>query len=102
MSNVAGRLTLLRATVLTRPGVQVLSILPQLEKLDEQPVSSDEVSAARRLYPDLPPAPQSPAPSARASTSYGPCCAYSPAPQQIATHSITMSGRRKMYLLRLM
>ena len=64
---------MLGAKALTPPGcgVQVLSILPQLEKLDEQPVSAEEVSAARRLYPELPPAPQSPAPSARASGSYG-------------------------------
>ena len=50
---------------------QVLSILPQLEKLDEQPVSADEVAAARRLYPDLPVAPQSPAPRARLSGCHG-------------------------------
>ena len=49
----------------------MLSILPQLEKLDEQPVSLEEISVARQLYPDLPVAPQSPSPAARGSSSYG-------------------------------
>ena len=54
-----------------RPSMQALSILPQLEKLDEQPVSAEEVSVARHLYPDLPTAPPSPVPAACASSSYG-------------------------------
>ncbi len=74
-ANATGGPTVLTAepSTLREYAVQVLSILPQLEKLDEQPVSSEEVSAARRLYPDLPPAPQSPVPSARATGSHGPC-----------------------------
>ena len=51
--------------------IQVLSILPQLETLDEQPVATEEVAAARRLYPDVPAAPRSPVPVGRLSTGYG-------------------------------
>lgn len=40
----------------------MLSILPQLEKLDDKDVSREEVHSARALFPDLPPLPAPSAP----------------------------------------